>query len=908
MNTTENSTSSFVDSLVDEFRDTAGDAIAMFEGKVEVDPIFFLDCCATAGLLENAELDGDTSGLLAAMKAQARTRTGRDALSRAADLLDLGADLDFTLDEELPEQIDRLQRLIELSGLSAFLEGAHLARLEEVYDRNSGVVFSEPDKFEELYEYVIFLRDAVPVGSDHLARRFLDELAALTNPFPVEIDDKRLAEALEKARVKALKRTPWWMKLSEWLHNTRQFAKEKSESFEKFLTEATARPALVMASSHGAERVAWPAPRCVLGKRDNVEIALIADQRGIVLEWVGGDLPNRVKVKPAGETLPVVGGPLAQARYYSMPESLEVEGESTLEVEYRGETWSVPLAGEWAVSSDAAGAEGRFKRLRREAPGAAREMLAVVAGRDESAARRLEASQALERLPLMELSRDIGVAYFPVTRGAAGDFPGTLGCVKVGGLNGTHSKMGGLDAVRYFVEALGAARGSGKLQKFAFSIEGVPSGCELSGTSWELGAAAALVSHVLGVAPSVPVIASGRLSEAGIEPIGEIEEKLKIIAREAGEVDAVLVGDLQEPGSVFEKWFGAGVSARLASAMGSSPGMLARTAVSHWVMSERAAAKRFADDALNAGVEGLQRAEALWVRGGALLHEARTEEALATLMEARATYAEWASKRGQRKRLAVEETEAFLGIALIDTLKFEESLGLMRSTKERLEAIPEGERFEEWDRVWVQVVGSLARAELASGHIDEAAALLESSEKAALVSTELARTRGDLAEVERRRGNLEKAAELLVKARNSLCEIPAPEQRKITERFLRLYEVRCGAARATYPIESPNSGVWPKPAEVIESLLAGSSEGFVAWFDEEVLPGLETLQRVFAYFYLGAVARAGAKWGATPELVKLFETLEGALASKGGELLPASVSRTADGSPNWAGVMARVAY
>jgi tetratricopeptide (TPR) repeat protein len=897
----QESSHDFRASLAQELRDTVQDAIAMLSGREALDPVFLLDCCATAGLCAGSESDFKLAPLLEALHHAAFSAAGRAKLREAAALVELGPKLDLTLDMDEFERVDRFHRLVELSGLERFLEGPDRARLGDLIERNQHIVLGDLEHFADLHGPALFLRDALPVPRRHLARRFVDAFLTATEPFPVLLDEQRLATLLEAAHARVLANVPWWRSLWEQLGDA--FAE-----IGHFIDRNLERPALVAASSRGAQRATWPAPRLVLwrGKfgtspaSEAAEISLLANQRGLIIEWFGGgSAPERALAHPGAVPLEALSSARGVSSIWKMDLAGLQSGEPYIEFGLGDETHRVGLTSNLGGSHEGLHEERRFERLLRDAPGAARVRLEAIARSDVSAARRKEAELSLQALPSLTLSREIGVAYFPVTPVGASDFHGALATVQVHSLARSRHDLA---RVLGFVQAFGGASQAvpGNSLKVSFGdLDGM-----VLGDSWQLAAAGAIVSRLLGEPPRQPIVASGAVRADGtLEAIDELEAKRAILAQEAPGVDAVIVDQAGSATAAFEMWFGKDVAARLCRVLGHNPSALARQAVDHLRRDERPAAQRLAEEALRLGVEGLARADALWVSGATKLHEARVDEALSLLAEARAEYDKLGTSRGKASRFAAEEIEAFLGIALLDAGRPVEGATLLGAALGRLDLVDTDHRDHRWDVVRLQVAGSLARTALSLGRLDEARTLLETSLEVSYVPEERARTLGDLAEIERRDGNLEAARSVLAQAREALAEIAWAEARNRTSRFLRLFEVRAEVESANYPVERPSLSDWPQLAETLEALLSTSPEAMSAWFDEEDLLTRESLPVVVHFVYLSVLARAVVKWGEVETLVTHFARIRDALAQRCGEgpLVPTL-------PPDWAQVVMRSPY
>ncbi len=885
--TTTTPSNQFVDSLVDELRASTEDTIGMLDGTLEVDPIFLLNALATAGLATAIDLDESTQLLLARITRAARTDTGRSILAPAFDFADLGDSgspaLTFDPDADEIEQITTLHRLIEHAGLGTFADVPTRKRLDALHDHNAAIVLMTPDRFEALHAPALMLRDILTQDKDHPARRFVDDIATITSPLPPLIDFDRLAELTAAAADGLLADLPWWRRLTD-------FATESAQAIAAFLDAATRRPTLALCASHGPARIAWPAPRYLAFRDKTLEVALIADTAGVRLEVFPSAPLSHATLLANNVPCPTTVGPLADAFYFALPDE-----PTTLTLTLADRDVALP----WPPPPSASPipAAPAFDRWRSVSPGAARELLAELAANDPSAARRREAATA--DLPLRDYSSDPGIAHFPAVPSPSDPtFPGAILTVRVAPVRPHGSRPVTRAELAPALATLAALVGEPTLAPSDIRIWVEDHGLQLSGRSFELAILAALVGRLLDRSPTASIIASGLLDGPTATAPDELPAKQQLIAREAPDLEATLINSATPVTDLLVAWFGD--LSGLTRALNHEPAALVRKAIDAWQHGHHTEAHNLATTALAATLTGQDHAEASWIQGSALLHKG-DPAALPTLERARSELSTLTSKRGPRaERFRPEEVDAYLGIGLIDALRPAAARDLLTATRARLDAIAESDRDVRWDQVWVETTGSLARAHVMLGELDTAEYLLETSANDAYLPHELARTLGDLGEIQRKRGHLDAAAATNRRAADALAHIPFLDRRATTERFLRLYRSRLDPILAAdYRLAHLEWHAWPQPAEALERLLTASPTTIASWLSDH-MGGLTSSPPIALIIYRSTLARAILLHGPNEPLVDLLAIVDRELFARDGidsDALATDVPSIAASSP-----------
>jgi len=394
-------------------------------------------------------------------------------------------------------------------------------------------------------------------------------------------------------------------------------------------------------------------------------------------------------------------------------------------------------------------------------------------------------------------------------------------------------------------------------------VTSLPHGVSARGSSGQLSAAVALLSHLLGVPPLRPAVCSGALGPPGrLAPVERLARKRTILALEAPGVDAVLVGEPREAGPALALWLGEGWSAELEELLRLSPQALAREALlGH--RGDRSLAEAKAREAIRLG-KGHTRALAEWVVGVCLVHKGQAGEGLERMERALAALRQPAAPDdAPLDAFVLEELCAFQGIALLDRLELRRAREVLERGLDSMAALPEP-LDQRAASVTLQLAGSLHRVLLLDGELEAAErVLLEWSLGKVTLPHEESRSRADLAELYRRAGRIDEAREQLELARARLRNTPS-DQRAFTGRFQRLFRVRAGLAPPCWRVEPPQWLAWPQPGEVLETLLAvASGDALDAWLAEHAV-GMElepASSIVYLQLALGAVARHAARTG-----------------------------------------------
>jgi tetratricopeptide (TPR) repeat protein len=388
--------------------------------------------------------------------------------------------------------------------------------------------------------------------------------------------------------------------------------------------------------------------------------------------------------------------------------------------------------------------------------------------------------------------------------------------------------------------------------------EHLPEGVEVEGESCALAIALALLLPRLGHVPAQPIIVSARSflqdGQAWLGGVAEGERKRRITALEAPGVPLFLVEGEGEPALVpLQRLLPRDWRQRLSPA---SAYALASDAWRAYQDRRYAEAARLAELAIHEAPEERALARAWWVRGACALHNARTDAAVADLHQGRMLLQKPIPEEDSPSAWEEEELLAYLLIAVLDLgrpdwlrVELEEALARLNGA---------AHRDFRWREVALQVAGSLHRVELLAGLLDQAEVLLRQiSLKTACLRHEKARSLGDLAEVLRRKGDVDEARRCIRQARSALPDA-REGQRAATARFLSLYALRCGEDFLEEDEElsakvAPDWRDWPQPAEVLERLLRRPSAELGAWLQEHILgKGLDVIHLLVV---LSAAAR-----------------------------------------------------
>lgn len=884
-------------SFADQLREAGEGTLAMLRGELALDPHVLLPMAAAALVVdrERASLPpADPAILLADRLVSALRRgPGRQRLLESLALVDLGPTMDLDPAAEPAEQVARLNDLFELGLLVDLVDGDGRdtrAALTDLLDRNAALVFLDGERFEALYDAASELASCVDLDAknrDHPVAIFLDTVLAATDVFAEPSAAIDLEAAFGRALDAAEARLPLWVR---WRERLRLSVGKGLD----LLAEVCSRPVTAWAATR---TLPWPAPRLTLAQRgDDEELNLLLRPGELLLEWVGANPPARASLRSAepaepGDVLQPCPGPLPGGRYWRLaaPGSasrIELSGEGLL-------PWSIPLdglAGSPPTPPSIADPPDHLCWWLEVAPASLaahlRSLAASVRARQRALALDLErcANLAAPAAPAPTTGR----ALFPVLLEHA-DVSGALIPVDSGRLTGRETDEVAA-RVRAWVGRLVDAPDHPALASVDLQ-PGLAPGLQIAGASYELAAAIAVLSRLLEKPPAAVPVLSGRLGEGRAEvlPIDGAEAKRGVARIEAPGARCFIADTPRDASPLIDELFGPDWSQRLLAALASQGHVDAREAVRAWrrfyathsALSASATVARSldrAEHALASGVGGSDRIQALWVRGAMLMHRGETARALADLEAARVALA--AAPRYDFERWTLEEQDALLGVALLDLGRPADAVTLLTADLARLEAGVADDRDRRWHEVRLQVAGSLARALGMVGELDRAVTTLRSSLETSPIGSQRARSLMDLAELERRRGDIDAARLLLAEAREALDAIPDERSRAHTERFLALYEARAGA-RLTgsdpTPVEPPRWGDWPQPAEILETLLEGPEPELLAWLDANISPGLSGLGHVWLFVLLGALSRARS----TASLSWLRDLADGLLARGG---------------------------
>lgn len=808
----------YLAALAGEIDALGGDVEAMLAGRLEVDPIVLLDVIQTAALALQPGVDLGEATLERArgIVASARRAPGKDVLGAAFDALDLDALL--TVPATDSEQLeDWVHDLFELGFLVDVLTGARKARLVEALGLVAGEVMTRDD-LEALYEPAFFLSGIAELPDEHPVAELLDAVLAATD-WVTRLEAAPLGASV--AAVVAAARAKYEAGLSPVARLVR-WGRERWGA----LAEGLFVPARAFAASARALPV-WPAPRVVLGRKDDVEVALVVDGDNVTVE--------------------VDGGP-----------DFEVEGtfEDGSLVVVVGD-WRVDMAAAELVAADYPW-KPRLATVAARAPGAVRAELLRQASVSTSASLRRDLErQAAIAVP--DVPEEVGQATFVLL--PEDGSPGFFARATSGGFHAGVVAAGDEVVARWLAALVGDPTAAIELD-----VRLQTQGVVVEGDSWQLAAALAVISERL-AAPR-RIVASGLLGPGvgEVSPAARQDDKEAVVAAELGPAGAevlfiVATGDVRPE---LARIFGDDWQPRLAAALGVSADASARAAMKAWrrFWWQRNAleagplgtqALRHAQAALAAGVSGVHAIEARWVEAACLLHSGLSAQAHAGFERVAADIA--ATEPKLLPALLAEELLAYRGIALVDLGQPAAAVALLQAALVALDAALADGRIAGDRRAYevrLQLAGSLQRACAFAGELDEARwLLLESLERG--LPAERARTLADLAEVERRRGDDEAARRALAEAREALDDIDNAAMARFTERFVRVYEARAGVAPSVAVVEPPGWALWPQPIEVLEALLVGPNAALVAWVDAYVRDDVALIHRLTV---LGALCRA----------------------------------------------------
>lgn len=897
--------SDYLEALAGALTDLGPAVVRMLRGEEEVEPSVLLSVVQSAALAlhpgAREELPKDVVEIARGVVGSARQAPGRDVLGRVFDALDLDEmGLEVDPDDEPEVLQSRLHDLFELGFLVDVLNGERRERLVEALEMVAAEVLGRDEVAEvgALYETAFLLGRLVELPEEHPVAELLatieaasDELAHLEpGPDAAEVAAIfRAAQEKYEAALSPLDRFVRWGR-EAWGAVTEWFAAE---------------PLRVLAAT-AKVGPRWPRARVVLGGVGNSEVGLVVEGDEVLVEVAARELPDPLTVRlDGGGALTEVAARHPGQRLWALPDGVDFATAVVIGVD-GVETALAFAAGRPVQVAHAWSAARRLRTALALAPGAVRAELTRLAGMvaSESLGLALELEAQADLVDVHAWRGEVGQAAFVVVPETAVPedalSPGFLVRVTAAGLAvGVPAERFGIDSgaldtvARWVGELVGAPlalTGAGLDLRFQVSGESAAA-LAIEGDSWQLAAALAVISERLGVVAKVPLVASGALGDGAgqVLPVARVADKRAVVdvevgaAAAAGDAEpALVVGVAQDLRPVLGELFGDDWHARLAVALGVAPAAsgaaagdtasaLSRAAIKAWrgwfgqrnAMAAGAECERalgLAEQALAAGVAGVHRVQALWVAGACRLH--RGESARAAELFDEVDAALMTTPTGQVPAFVRAELAAYRGIALVDGGRPNEAVALLEPVLESLDRVA-GERPELADRRFVevrlQVAGTLQRAVAFAGDLGRARELLLAS-LASCPEEQRARTLGDLAEVERRAGELDAARTALAAATDALEAIDDERGRAFTARFLGVYAARAGLAGGALgtAVEAPKWNAWPQPIEVLETLIAGPEAELVGWVERYVVSVAGQVSTIHLLVVLGAVARAGA--------------------------------------------------
>lgn len=901
------SAAEYIDVLGEELLTLGPSVRDMLAGREPADPTLLLVLVRSAAIAlhqgPREALPSPAIELAHSIVASARRAPGKKLLEDAYDDMDLdgAADLDAEEDDEPEEVQGGLHRLFELGMLCDVLTGARRERLVQRLELTAGEIMAAPDRFAPLYETAVLLSRMADLPDEHPVAELLATIEAVTDelahlaPAPSPVEASAIVTAARdryEASLSPVERLLRWGK-ERW--------GELAASFEAPLRVAAA-----------SERPgpAWPAPRAVLARRDDIEVALVPRGAVLLVEVAGRSLASNITAHIAGEAheLSRLDGGTHWHRLWELTPEADIASAS-LVIGIAGEDWAVSLsdarpANVPAVSGHPWRHPYRLGAALARSPGAVAAELTRLASLSagESLALALDFEAQADRIHVPRLANEVGKATFVVVQQDA-LVPGFLVRVGAAGLGtGVPADRLGItpDAIERVAEWVGALVGSpGALSGAALDLRfevavDLENALAIEGDSWQLGAALAVISERLGRAPR-GVVASGALGThvGEVLAVGHATSKRSAIGSDAPDARTVLMAEAAfDARPALAAIFGDDWVTQLRAALGAVHDALARDAIRAWkrwfarrntveIGAEVDEALALAERALAAGVGGVHRIEALWVEGACRLHRGESERAAAIFALVDEDLAR--ASPGQVPAWVREELAAYHGIALVDLGRPAAARAhvvpvLARMDAARADITRIDRRFFE---VRQQVAGTLQRAAAFAGDLEAARALLVES-LALSLPEERARTLMDLADVERRANDLSASRERLVESREALEEIPSPAMRAMTERYLAIYEARAGVTPLDTEVVPARWVAWPEPFEVLEVLVAGPVSELVAWVRDQVLASPASISSIHLLTVLGALARVMPELSTPSEVGSVVSELVPILLARDG--------------------------
>ena len=874
-----------------------GDAtLDMLSGREPVEPSVLIAVLSAAVVIEHetSTLPFDDLALDIARRLLAASNTPRGAhlLDAAVENLDLGEASDLDPQAEPAEQVARLFDIYELAAIRDLLKPPQRAAIDELLERNTALVVFESANFEALSLSAATLSALTDFGPESPLTDFLESLVAATSDTGDLPTPESLVAGFSAKRAEVEANLPlrirWRDRLASAARSAAGAADHVVQSIHDLFTTST-EPRVAWASSG---RFTWPRYHLPLSRRGELEeAALVTWGDDILIEWIGFHPPFSATANPIETQLEPVTGPLGpktagglEVRYWRFPED-DTATHFTLHF-VDSSSWSLDLVPVHTRPVSPPPPQAKLDTWRVLAPGQLANRLRshAEAVRPTHLGWSLALSAAADAVTPLPLEPLIGRAWFPCIVDDP-DFAGVLIAVDSGRLNGTED----IDAsarVRAWISQLLGLDDHPALASVGVQLS-PPPGLRIDGTSHELACAIAALSRLLETPPNHAPVLSGRLgsTRAEVQPVDATDRKAVVASLEAPGTFTLIVDTPLDLTTILADLFGDDWHSRLLNALKLEPRIHAREAARAWQRffrvrsvlalseAERARALAEAELALTAFTEGPSFVQARWVRGAMRLHRGESSFARADLEVVRRSLAQ--SPAHMFERWTQDEADAYLGIALIDQGRPTDAVALLRSALDHLDAEPPTTRDLRWQQVRLQVAGSLARALGATDQLQAAIDLARESLGMTFIPDQRARSLMDLAELERRHGDLATARATLARAREALDAIPDDSQRNFTERFLSIFEHRSGLTPPIWDVTPPGWRDWPTPAATLETLIFGPPQTLETWLDAYIRPTLSELGTVWLLVLLGALGRASAVHpDAYPWLVLLANALQ----------------------------------
>ena len=497
-----------------------------------------------------------------------------------------------------------------------------------------------------------------------------------------------------------------------------------------------------------------------------------------------------------------------------------------------------------------------WKDLRAHAPGGYRSML--LSEQSSIRATLAEYRQHAARVVLTDLTPVVGVSWFPIL---APKDSVALGCLaRVEANHHGRPLDESMEArVQRCVRMLVGLDDAPMLDTVTLTVHGVPTAWEVAGRSLELAAVLSMVSALVKTPLKAAHVVSGQLGESNdVEPIGGRDDKKRICALEAPGAQHVICDTPFKLLSWLDSRLSTDWKRRLYAALNASPARQSREAWLAYETRDNGRAERLAARARTC-TSGYERALAHWVEGACRMHRG-DPQAIELLMVA----VEWfQGNRGERRHEA-EDLSAFAGGAMLDNGRADEAVDMLQARVSSLQAVEEQERYVDWARAMIKVAGSLRRALVAAGQLDEAIRVQRDHALPAcrLAREEAARCLLDLGATLTQANRTDEAREVLAAARDALPEASG-HFRAMTQRYLDLHEVRAGVRQAGWLVAPFCWRDHPQPLEALEQLLAEGADALDVFMHAQ-LAGSERLTYAQLLAVLRVAGVATVRWGPRP--------------------------------------------